>query len=93
MAITKANLQKMLNAIQNISDALPQMHSVDNQTEAAVGAVQAAWRSPTAAPKFYQHLHTWQEDHQTLNTTLDSLTRALSDARTDLLKKENQLTS
>ncbi len=93
MPISKANLQQMLTAIQNVSDVLPQMRNVDAQAEEALTAVQAAWRSPTAAPKFYQHLQSWQEDHQSLNTALNSLAQALTEAHADLLKKEQQLTS
>lgn len=92
MPISSANLQKMLNAVQSVSDALPQAQHVETQTDEALSKVHGAWRSPTAAPKFYQHLQTWQDDHRTLNSALDNLVKALTDVHADLLKKEQALT-
>lgn len=92
MGLTKANLAQMLTAIQNLDDALPQVNSVDRQASEALANVQASWRSPSAAPAFYQHMQAWQEDQQTLTSALNQLLTALSDAHNDLLTKEQSLT-
>lgn len=88
MAVTRANLPKMLSAIQDLNDALPRVNTVGNQTEGALSSVQAAWRSPTAAPEFYRHMQQWHDDHQTLKKDLSDLFQALSDAHQDLMRKE-----
>ena len=93
MAVTKANLPQMLSAIQSLNDALPQVQGIGNRTDDALSSVQASWQSPSAAPAFYQHLQTWQSDHQALTTALNQLLQALSDAHTDLQAKEQSFTS
>ncbi len=93
MTITKANLQQMMNAVQNLEEALPQVTHVETQADDALAAVRASWRSPEAAPAFYHHLQTWQADHQSLTSTLTQLSSVLAKVHKDLLTKEQAFTS
>ena len=88
MAVTKANLRQMQDAIQNLSDALPMVTNIGNQADDVLAQVQVAWRSPSAAGQFQQKLTMWQSDHQELKTMLNNLAQMLGEVYADLQKKE-----
>ena len=92
MAQTKADIQKILAAVENLQTTLSQLQSAATTADDAIQRCKSqGWQSTSAAPTFYSDAATWQTDHEELIKFTSELIPLLQAAARDLQQAEAAL--
>lgn len=92
MAQTKADIQQILTAVENLQTALTHLQTASSSADETIQVCkQQGWQSSSAAPKFYQDAGRWQTDHDELVRFTTNLIPLLQQAAQDLQRAEAAL--
>jgi cytochrome c556 len=92
MAQTKAEIEKILQAVENLQTTLSQLRTASDQADGVIQMLKTqGWQSTSAAPKFYSDAANWAADHQELIQFTNELIPLLQAAADDLRRAEAAL--
>jgi uncharacterized protein YukE len=92
MAQTKAQIEQILRAVENLQSTLTQLKGAADQSDGVIQTLKArGWNSSEAAPAFYGKANQWSTDHQELITFANEMIPLLQQAADDLRKAEAKL--